>query len=158
MAKTIGMAKKLSVDFNLFEGIRTLGLVTNLKDYRLAFYLNNLLDLHLSKYSDFNFEGKEGQYSWYYYSKGGNYHSITLINNSHQSGKLLSEPKIDYLLLIKQVFSENLIFEILTNLRKISGITMALELQIQKIKSADLLLEALEMHELKEVIRPKKIN
>lgn len=150
------MAKKLSVDFNLFEGIRTLGLVTNLKDYRLAFYLNNLLDLHLSKYSDFNFEGKEGQYSWYYYSKGGNYPSITLINNNHSSGKLVTEPKVDYLLLIKNVIIENLVPDMLTKLRNISGLTLALELKMAKIKNADLLIEALEMHELKEVIRPKK--
>lgn len=150
------MAKKLSVDLNLFEGVKVLGLVTNLKDYRLAFYINNELDLHLSKYSDFTFENKEGSYSWYYFSKGGNYHSITLINNNHYHGKLIFEPKVDFLLLIKNVFIETTVSETLSKLRKIKGITLALELLLQKVKHADLLLEALEMHELREVIRPKK--
>lgn len=156
MQINIDMAKRLSVDFNLFEGIKILGLVTNLKDYRLAFSLNNTLDLQLSKYTDFEFEEREGQYSWFYYNKGGNYHSITLINNNHQNGKLLTEPKVDYLLLIKNVFIETMIWEMLVKLRKINGLTLALELQLLKIKNADLLIEALEMHELKEVIRPKK--
>lgn len=150
------MAKKLSVDLNLFEGARILGLVSNLKDYRLAFYINNLLDIHLSKYADFEFEGKEGKYSWYYFNKGGNYHNITLIGNNHQNGKLILEPKVDFLLLLKNVFTENVVSDTLTYLRKINGLALAFELQIPKIRNADLLLEALEMHELKEVIRPRK--
>lgn len=150
------MAKKLKVDLNLFEGVKLIGLVTSLKDYRLAFNINSALNLNLSRYKDFQLEGKEGQYSWYYFSQGGNYHSITLINNNNYQGKLIIEPKIDFLLMIKNVFIESLVHEILIKLRKIDGLNMALELQISKIKNADILLEALEMHELREVLRPKK--
>jgi len=150
------MAKKLKVSLNLFEGVKIIGLVTNLKDYRLAFNINNVLNLKLSRYKDFKPEGKDGQYSWYYFSQGGNYHSITLINNNSFKGKLIFEPKIDFLLLIKNVFIESLVNDALIKLRKIDGLNMAFELQIAKIKNADVLLEALEMHELREVLRPKK--
>mgnify|MGYP006902143149 CR=1 FL=1 len=150
------MTKRLSVDHELFEGIKLLGLVTPLKDYRLAYFINNELNLKLSRYADFTFEGKEGEYAWYYFSKGNKYHNITLINNYHPHGKLVLEPKIDFLLMIKNVVAEEVVPEILAGLRKINGIPLAFLLNAAKIKNADLLLEALEMHELKEVIRPRK--
>jgi hypothetical protein len=69
---------------------------------------------------------------------------------------LIFEPRVDFLLLIKNVFIESLVNDVLIKLRKIDGLNMAFELQIAKIKNADVLLEALEMHELREVLRPKK--
>lgn len=148
------MAKKLTLDINLLEGIEMLGIVTHLKDYRLAYYLNNAMKIQLKKYADFQFAGDEGQFSWYYFTEGGNNHNITLISNNHPEGKLVTNYKADYLLLIKNIFDEELVAEFITKLRKISDISLVFQMQLAKVKNIDFLLEAFEMHELKQVIRP----
>ncbi len=149
------MVKKLTLDINLFEGIEMLGLVTHFKDYRLAYYINDAMDIQLKRYADFQLAGKNGQYSWYYFTEGGNYHNITMIGNHHHAGKLITDYKADYLFLIKNIFDEDQVAEFISKLRKIAGLSLVFQMQLAKVKNIDILLEALEMHELKQVIRPE---
>lgn len=149
------MAKKLSLDVNLFEGIKTLGLVSHIKDYRLAYFINNVLGIQLKRYADFTIGERKGSYSWYYFTEGGNYHNITLLNNNHETGKLVPDHKVDYLIIVKNVFDEQLLSDFVTKLRKIPDISIVFEIETTKIKKIDVLIEAIEMHELKQVIRPE---
>ncbi len=151
------MVKKLTLDINLFEGIEMLGLVTHFKDYRLAYYINDAMGIQLKRYADFQLAGKNGQYSWYYFTEGGNYHNITMIGNNHQAGKLITDYKADYLFLIKNIFDEDQVAEFISKLRKIVDLSLVFQMQLAKVKNIDILLEALEMHELKQVIRPENI-
>ena len=151
------MVKKLTLDINLFEGIEMLGLVTHFKDYRLAYYINDAMGIQLKKHADFQLAGKNGQYSWYYFTEGGNYHNITMIGNNHQADKLITDYKADYLFLIKNIFDEDQIAEFISKLRKIADLSLVFQMQLAKVKNIDILLEALEMHELKQVIRPENI-
>lgn len=148
------MAKKLTLDADLFEGIEMLGIVSLLKDYRLAYFVNHALEIQLKKYADLECSGKNGKYSWYYYSEGGKYHNVTLINNFYKGDKLIPDHKIDFLILVKNVLDENLILDMISKLRKVPDITMTFKMQLSKVKNIDILLETLEMHELKQVIRP----
>lgn len=152
------MAKKLILDANLTEGIKILGLVTYLKDYRLAFYTNNALDIQLKKYGDFQLIKNKGSYCWYYFSEGRNYPSITLISNNHEEGKLIPDLKTDYILMIKNVLDEKLVSDFIAKMRKIPDLAMVFTVDLSKIKNIDVLLEADEMHELEQVIKPSKSN
>ena len=143
------MVKKLTLDINLFEGIEMLGLVTHFKDYRLAYYINDAMGIQLKRYADFQLAGKNGQYSWYYFTEGGNYHNITMIGNNHQAGKLITDYKADYLFLIKNIFDEDQVAVFISKLRKIADLSLVFQMQLAKVKNIDILLEALEMHELK---------
>jgi len=135
-----------------------LGLVTHLKDYRLAFYINGELEIHLKKYGDFQFGKKGKNYSWYNFSEGRNYSNITLVCNNHEEGKLIPELKMDYFMVIKNVFDEKLVSGFISKLKKLPEFALIFPVDMSKIKNIDDLLEAIEMHELEQVIRPSKLK
>jgi hypothetical protein len=150
------MAKKLIVDTNLTEGIRMFGMVTHLKDYRFAFFINNVLGIHLKRYGDFQLKKDKGSYSWYYFNKGKNYPKITLISNNHHEGKLIPEHKMDYFIIFKNIYDEKIVSDFILKIRKIPDLSMAFPVDMSKIKNIDILLMADELHELDQVIRPEK--
>ena len=149
------MVKRLTLKTNVSEDVEILGIVSHLKDYRLAYHINNELNIHLKRFDDLVFNEKENGFSWYYFSRGENYYNITLISNGNLENKLITEHKIDYLILIKNSIDESS-KEFISNLRKINDITMVYQIVLSKIKNIGVLLEAFEMHELKQVIRPKR--
>ncbi|NOX85364.1 MAG: IPExxxVDY family protein [Chlorobi bacterium] len=148
------MAKKLKVESNLFEGYSLLALVTPLKDYRLAYFINDALNFQLKKYDDLRISGRESAFSWYYYSEGSNYLRCMLISNMDEKGRLIPGQRIDFFLLIKNIVDDDQLEEILSKLRKVSGINAAFEMNMSTIRNMDVLLEAIEMHELDQVIKP----
>ena len=148
------MTKKLKVESDLFEGYSLVALVTPLKDYRLAYFINDALNFQLKKYDDLRIAGKESAFSWYYYSQGSNYLRCMLISNMEEKGRLIPGQRIDYIFLIKNIVDEEQLVDILSKLRKISGISAAFEIDMSTIRNMDVLLEAIEMHELNQVIKP----
>ncbi len=148
------MAKKLKVESDLFEGYSLLALVTPLKDYRLAYFINDALNFQLKKYDDLRLSGKESAFSWYYYSQGSNYLRCMLISNMEEKGRLIPGQRIDFILLIKNIVDDEQRAEILSKLRKISSVNAAFEIDMSTIRNMDVLLEAIEMHELDQVIKP----
>ncbi len=148
------MAKKLKVESDLFEGYSLLALVTPLKDYRLAYFINDALNFQLKKYDDLRLSGKESAFSWYYYSQGSNYLRCMLISNMEEKGRLIPGQRIDFILLIKNIVDNEQRAEILSKLRKISSVSAAFEIDMSTIRNMDVLLEAIEMHELDQVIKP----
>jgi len=148
------MAKKLIIKSNYFEGYSMLALVTSLKDYRLAYFINDSLNFQLKKYKDLKIKGKENGFSWYYYSQGNHYLRCMLIANRNESGRLIPGQRIDFFLLFKNVIDKTQLSEILSKLREISSITAIFEINMAEIKSMDILLETIEMHELEQVIKP----
>ena len=148
------MAKKLKVESNLFEGYCLIALATPLKDYRLAYFINDALNFHLKKYDDLRVAGKENSFSWYYYSQGSNYLRCMLISNINEKGRLIPGQRIDFFLLIKNIVDNEQLLDILSKLRKVPNISAALEMDMSSISNMDVLLEAIEMHELDQVIKP----
>lgn len=142
--------RKLSITQDMFDELALIGVVTPLKDYRLAFYLNQALETDLAKYSDFTFENKKGGFSWYFYRENGIYKDIIMVSNSNGESKLITEQKIDYFLLLKNVLENNYTSQLLKKIRSINGISMAFELPPEKIKNAAVLIESLELHEMRE--------
>ena len=78
------MGKKLSSNIDYFEGYQLLGIVSQLRDYSLAFFINKSLDIELKKYEDMDItdnEGGESAFSWYFYK------------DEHQLRMLWSKPE-----------------------------------------------------------------
>lgn len=150
------MAKKFSIDIDFTEGYHLLGIVTQLKDYRLAFFLNDKLDMHLKKYDDLQLSEKGGQYSWYCYVDDENDVSFFLIANHHSKGKLIQAQKMDHFFLVKNMIDESNLMEMISAIRKITGVLAVFKLDMKKLKDLDIMIESIEMHELEQVIKPAK--
>lgn len=158
MAQQItSMAKKLKLDFDYFEDYNLLSIATQMKDYTLAFHINRTLEISLKKYDDLVISGRDADYPWFYYSEGSNYPSYYLIGNNHPNGKINPSQKgIDYYLLIKELFDNNMLNRYASDLRKVYGILGVFNTDMSAIKNMDVMIECVELHELDYIIRPSK--
>jgi len=151
------VAKRLSLKVDYFEDYYLLSIVSQLKDYRLAYFINETIRIDLKKYKDLQVSGRNGLYSWYYFSGGDDFPNYYLIGNNHTQGKIIPSHKgIDYYLLIKEEFEEKRIEEIASDLRKIKGVLGVFNTEMSSLRNLDSLLESVELHELEEIIRPAK--
>ena len=150
------MAKKLSIRVDYFENYNLLGLATNMKDYTLTFFINNLLGLDLKKFDDLKLRPEDVKaYSWYCHWRKSEPVSYYLIGNRHEKGNLVPANKnLDFFFLIKNGSGQQA-KEIASKLRAIEKVTGVFLLEMGKIKDMNILLETIEMHELGQVIRPK---
>lgn len=151
------MAKRLKLKVDYFEDYHLLSIVSQLKDYQLAYFINEAIQVDLKKYQDLVVNGREGLYSWYYFSEGEDLPNYYLICNNHPKGKIIPTHKgIDYYLLIKEAFDDKRVEEIATNLRLVNGVLGVFNTEMSSLKDFDSFLESLELHELEEVIRAAK--
>ncbi len=151
------MAKKLQVSGDIREGFHLLSLVSSFADYRISFFINNHLGLMLKKYADFVPEPGQPPFSWFYFYDGDLLLYYYLFSNKSQGKNLIPELKqFDYLLFIKGSLPGDLFDKKTASLRATEGVQAVFRPDIMKIKNTDLLLEALELHELNEVIIPAR--
>jgi hypothetical protein len=153
------MSKKISKDINYFEDYHMLAIVSHLKDYTLCFHVNNSLGFDFVKYEDLIFIGKSGiecSFSCYYYMNEISRTTYYLIGNKGDNGILIpSQKTVDYFLLIKSPMAAELAASHITDFRNISLITAVFSMNMEQIKEMDMLLEAMELHELEYITRRK---
>jgi len=153
------MAIKLSANIDYFEGYQLLGLASQLKDYSLAFFINQKLDINLKKYENLDFCDSEGQshsFSWYFYEDEQLSAKMYLISNSSTTAKLIPANKeLDYFLLLKDFPSDKFTNLILSKSREIQNLQAIFKFDLNKIKNADILIENIELHEIKCIVRSK---
>lgn len=154
------MKKKLQIKFDLQSEYILLGISTQLKDYRLAFHINNDLKLNFIRMDDLLFENEihkqENKFSFYYYFDEESQNTFSLISNHNKYGKILPSAKqIDYFFIIKDHIRSEKKQKYLSTIRKIRNVNATLEIDIKKIKNADLLLSDIEIH-ITELLRKKK--
>lgn len=151
------MAKKLKLDFDYFEDYSLLSIATQMKDYTLAFHINKTLEINLKKYDDLVVNGRDAAYPWFYYTEGSNYPTYYLIGNNHPNGKINPSQKgIDYYLMIKELFDDDMLNRYASGLRKAPGVLGVFNTNMSAIKNMDVLIESVELHELDFIIRPTK--
>ncbi|MEN8186549.1 MAG: IPExxxVDY family protein [Bacteroidota bacterium] len=102
------MSKILSFDYEYEHDYILIGVHTSLEDYRVAYFLNEALNLKFKRYKeDLDFESKECSFSLYVYEDEVNYNTWSLINNKQyflededlDPGNLFqNEPKVSYLI------------------------------------------------------------
>ena len=147
----------MSLDTNYFEDYHLLAIVSPLKDYTLAFFINKKLDLRLKKYGDLRVSTKGGTYSWYYYKLGSKYLSCYLIGNNCPKQKLLPALKnFDYFFLVKDAIDQEQLRSMATGIRKIQNVVGVFNQDMSIIKGMDALIESNELHEMEQIISPVK--
>lgn len=153
------MSKKLSKNINYLEDYQMLAIVSHLKDYTLCYHINSDLKFDFIKYDDLVFAttpDAENNFSWYYYYDMISRTTYYLIGNKDENGILIQQQKtVDYFLLIKDPISADISKFYANGLRKIPYITAVFDLNMENTKDLDLLLESIELHELK-IIKKRK--
>lgn len=154
--------KKISFVYDLTDEYQIIGICSHLKEYKLCWNINKILNSNLSKWEDFSFSTKNvsgGNFSFFYYNDLNNRNNIFLLSNKNDNMVLLDKiPEADFLLIIKGVFSDKRIEEIISALKKISNILTVFSVDMNKIKEMNSFLTELELYQMSVEERPKKIR
>ena len=154
------MAKKYRLSFALSYDYNIIGIASQLRDYKLCFFINNSLRIKLHRIEDIpvNTSGTDEFLSFPFFRYFDALHKINwylIANHNHQQQFLLTDfKKLDYFLIndgippfLKQ---ENFISAI----KSISNVQLLISIDPEKSKSLNYLLQDLEMHIL-EIDRKK---
>jgi len=154
--------KKISFVYDLTDEYHIIGICSHLKEYKLCWHLNKILNSNLSKLEDFSFSNKNvtgENYSFFYYNDKNNRNNIFLLSNKNDNMTLLEKiPEADFLLIVKGVFSGKRIEEIISALKKTSNILTVFSVNMDKIKEMNSFLTELELYQMSFEERPKKIR
>jgi hypothetical protein len=136
------MAKKILIETRSEPVLFTLfGISCHLKDYRLTFLLNKVLELEFTKMEDFN------NYSFYYCRDEDRFNTYYLLGNRGQEAILFPGLKqTDYILLVEGPFKKVQKEKLLENIRGIQNVLTAFEIRFETIKNYELVLADLEIH------------
>lgn len=145
------MKKVLSVDFDLTEEYKAIGISSHLKDYKLCWNLNHILQADLQKIADLEFSTKKNpleKYSFYYHYKPDQRCFYYLISNKKNNSMILEKMhEIDYILLIKGPIPDKIPNSIVSNLKKTQNILTAFIIDMKKVqKDMNVFLNDLELH------------
>lgn len=130
------------------------GIVSGLPDYRLAHYLNEVLDLHLKRIPDLNAQafkdGKVDHYTTFYARGEENLSHFYLFANKGQLDRLPLFPSlknIDFALMMVDE-SENRLEKTITpkTIREIHDVSLAQRIDLSKVPNADLVMNLAELH------------
>lgn len=133
MAKT---KLKIDADFDFI----VIGIVTPLQDYRMAWFINNLLHKALKKAADHQILDEKNRkvmsFSRFEYEEAITWSSFYLLKNKHELDCLLPETKeLDYLLMITGDYYKKRKQEILKKIRSVQEVQTAVILKPAELKS-----------------------
>lgn len=146
------MPKKLFLDVRTESVLYTLiGLSTQLRDYRLTFFLNKIPGFQFSRMDELavSATGTEEPALYPVYSAVGEegFNTFTLISNRSGENFLLpSLRQSDYLLIIEGPFKKQMKDDLLKSMRSIPGMLLAAEINLSAVKSFGTLMADLEMN------------
>jgi hypothetical protein len=141
--------KKRILQVSPFDDLCIVGITSTTKDYKLAWHLNQSLRLDLKKMPGLDLaERNNGIFSFYYFDEGENLNVFNLVQN-HSDGKRMLNFSIptDFLLIIRNPIPQIRYDYIINSTRKIPGVMMVFEIDIDKNKHIDPILEMIEFHE-----------
>lgn len=134
-----------------FDDIRIIGINSHLEDYKLAWHINNVLKINLIKYSDIINE--DGQpFSFYLYDGGENSNAFNLVGLVNEEAKWIKLPlPTDYLIVIRNFITEDSYQAITSKIKQIPGVILVYNVDVEKTRKIDNLLEDIEIHEIELV-------
>lgn len=143
--------KKIKIVVEPFDDIKIIGICTHLEDYKLAWYINKLLNINLVKYTDIiNEDGLE--FSFYLYDGGENCNTFNLVEIVNADGRWVNfNPPTDYLIVIRNFINDENLTKTLDKIRHIEGVQFAYLVDVDMNSKIDALLEDIEMHEMELV-------
>ena len=144
------MKKILVFDCDLTEDYSAIALSTHLKDYKLCWNLNTVLDINLQKNTNFVSSKKKPnleEYSFFYHEDKEQRSVLCLLANKKNNVLLLDKmPETDFLLLIKGKMSADKIKAMIKTIRSITNILTAFVINMAKYSEMNSLLSDLELH------------
>lgn len=153
------MAKKHSLDFTIEHDYYLIAIFSVLEDYRLAYFLNEILQIQLKREEyDFNFSKKDGDFSVFNFEDINTFNYWTLISNKQifdidvsNSPNLFQEisntyvlipekKKVDYFIKIEGDFNSNEIQLLIKKINSIHQVITSYEIDPNTLKSKDFLI------------------
>ncbi len=134
--------KKLIVDYEYdFE---LYGLTTSLKDYKVAWLINQQINIRLTRSKDYHLEYSSGEVNIINYSYQRTYSELRLFMNkaayeedSVQSYMVDEMKHFDYFIQVKGIIHTFTAADLLQELRAIEGVQLINQIDIEKLKSID---------------------
>lgn len=141
------MVKKLEIFNSRTNEFNCLGISCHLKDYRICHYINNALNLNLSKSTDIEIYNKKFKrslkYSFYYFCRDGV--EYYLASNKGETNSFITEFKnIDYIFLYTESSNDNMTECYTKKIRNISNVLTTINIDLNK--SLSNILTDIEIH------------
>lgn len=151
--------KKHKIEFAASGDFTIIGISCHLKDYRVAFFLNQQLHFSLQRVNDLVlcYEDCEGDkdeivefnYSFFIFRNREDRRDYYLVSNHHPERRLIGSHKaIDYFLFINDIPAPSYTKELILKIQEIPGINTAYHIDDTKIGNAGPLFSEIELHAL----------
>ena len=146
------MAKlKLITKTPSYPDLAIIGINSQLKDYRLAFFLNKDSDLSLNRLNDLPvFAEKENlmpEYPLFYCHHSSQRAHFFLLGNNHAVSKIIPVYKqADYLLMVRGQLEPEEIVSLTQNIRRINGVQLVFNIDLLKVKNLEGIMSDIELH------------
>ncbi len=144
------MKKFISFEYNLTEEYHAIGISSHLKDYKLCWNLNNILEINLQKNNNFISSKKKSnleEYSFYHYYDLNQRCFYYLLSNKKNNSFLIEKmPETDYVLLMKGYMNQQKINDIVINIKKTTNILTAFLINMEKYNEMNGFLTDIELH------------
>ncbi len=151
------MPRKIKLVFHSSDNYRLIAIVSPLKEYRLAFAVNQELEFDFERCDDlaYAYSGDiMGTYAWYHFKDLNTNTVFYLIGNRHPGGNLIPSVKsADFFILIKNIHDTDEIKAYINKLKSIPNIITALEVNPETVKDLEMLLDINELHEMEQLNR-----
>jgi hypothetical protein len=124
------MVRKAQLEYQYSPEFRIIGIFSPVKDYRLAWLINQQLGYDLKRLPVFNWKPQGSEITHdcnvFRYENPERYLKAYLVGNRTPSGTILQDPRnLDYLLLLKKPGAHIKIPEMIKSLRGIGQVQMA---------------------------------
>ena len=134
-----------------FPDLSIIGINSQLKDYRLAFYLNKDSDLSLNRLNDLPvFAEKENlrpEYPLFYCHQPIHRAHFFLLGNNHSVAKVIPVYKqADFLLMVRGQLQPDNIMSLTQNIRRINGVQLVFNIDLLKVKNLEGIMSDIELH------------
>ncbi len=152
--------KKLILSSVSLPELELIGINTVLLDYRLAYFINKVAMLKLTRMDDlpvFNEKNKQLlNFPFFSYINTDYRLNYYLIANESTGIRMIDQfPQANYFLFVKGKSPSQTTKTLITSLRSISNVTMVFSVNPGNIKGLDGILQDLELHEVKLTPKPK---
>lgn len=154
------MSPKKILKVEAFDDIRLIGINTTNRDYKLAWHINQALQIDLSKQDDIQVADADGQkhhFSFYYYYAGENLNTFNLVGNHSAERSFVGlKMKTDFFLIVRNPLTDAQLAVFTQKIKQIPNVLMAFNLEPSKHKEVDVMLEQVELHEFKTMRHVQK--
>jgi hypothetical protein len=153
------MPRKLRLETNYDNDFTLIGIVSHLKDYRLIWYINEKMHLHLVKMTDLKiFQDKKSEmntFSLYYFDDPHTFKTYFFISNNGEKGSLFPEHKqTNYFLLIKGNITAEQRNEMVKSIYTIVNVLTVHHIPLSTIKNIENFFSDLEL-DMMEMLKEK---